>query len=178
MAKPKKTLDPTTIFLIAEQNHHASQHLAKAKSIGFEHDVTFPAVVISALSLEIYFKCLLVIETGTAPQTHDLRYLFNRLNPATQQKIRANYMPFMLEAQRVISESAIASGVAPPNVDFDFVLNLSRNAFNITRYIYEGIPAMSGWVANGIVFATRQAILEKHPLWQHMIVDPKVKVTN
>src|SRR5262249_3296105 len=48
-----------------------------------------PRIVLSAFSLELYFKCLLLIETGKWPKkTHNLRELFRMLPPVRQKRIK------------------------------------------------------------------------------------------
>jgi hypothetical protein len=58
-----------------------------------------------------------------------------------------------------------ASGRPTPKVDFDFVLSVSKSAFRLMRYLYEGLPPDTGWVADIILDGARHAILLKHPDW-------------
>jgi hypothetical protein len=60
-----------------------------------------------------------------------------------------------------------ARGEPAPIVDFDYTLNLSKNAFVLMRYIYEGFPGMSGGTAVGILVSARTVILERHPEWEN-----------
>lgn len=67
-------------------------------------------------------------------------------------------------------------GGTVPNVDFDYILEMSKNAFELMRYIYEGIPSQTGWIAGGIVDATRQAILEQNPTWDELVMDLQILI--
>jgi len=54
-----------------------------------------------------------------------------------------------------------------PTVDFDFVPNLSKDAFKVFRYIHEGRPPdEGGWLAHEIGVCARRVILERHPEWE------------
>jgi hypothetical protein len=73
-----------------------------------------------------------------------------------------------MTAGRMVSQSAKRVGYPVSEVDFDFVLNASRKAFPLTRYIYEqGLRGGEGWLADGIMEAARKTILEAHPDWAH-----------
>jgi hypothetical protein len=132
------TRDSATVFLFAEQYKHASNWLGQARRNGFEQEVRMPAVVCSAFALELFLKCLLILE-HRKPRGHDLRELFDSLSEDTRARIRNRFAPRLPEAQRMIKEIAVAQGIAPPIVDFDGILDISKAAFVQTRYIYEGI---------------------------------------
>jgi hypothetical protein len=159
--------DPAAIFLFAEQYKHASNWLALSRRNGFEHEVRIPAVVCSAFALELFLKCLLVIE-GRKSTGHDLRELFDSLSDDAKTRIRDRFAPRLPEAQQMIRESAAAAGVDAPHVDFDSILDLSKAAFVQTRYIYEGIAPGTGWAASGILDATRQVILDLKPAFAEL----------
>jgi hypothetical protein len=55
-----------------------------------------------------------------------------------------------------------------PKVDFNYVLNASRDAFTIMRYGFQGIPPGQGWLADTIVECTRNEILGRYPGWEKM----------
>lgn len=166
MKKAKNKPDPAAIFVVAEQYYRAAEHLGNAKRAGYAFDVRMPAIVCSAFALELFLKCLLAMDTGICPELHDLRHLFNRLPNPRQQTIRDRFAPHLDQASEYIFDSAQKAAVFPlPLVTFDYVLDMSRNAFPISRYIYEGLPGKSGWVAAGILDATRQTILSVHPEW-------------
>jgi hypothetical protein len=158
--------NPRQIFVVADQYRNGSKWLILAESNGWPHDVRMAGVTCASFALELFLKCLLAMEGKDVPDLHDLWHLFARLNKATQVKVRGNFEPYLMDAGRHIAASAKRAGYPIPTVDFDFVLNASRKAFPLTRYIYEGgLPGGQGWVADGILEAARKTILDAHPDW-------------
>jgi hypothetical protein len=47
-----------------------------------------PLAVLSALTTELFLKCLICIETGDTPRGHDLKELFDQLSVATRTRIQ------------------------------------------------------------------------------------------
>ena len=161
--------DPADIFVIAEQFRDASKFLILAREHGWQTDVAMPAVTCAAFAMELFLKCLLAMETGKVPEIHDLRHLFNRLGKLSQDKIRAYFAPYLPDVKEHVERQYLLGGQPPPPplVDFDFVLNASRRAFPLARYIYEsGLPGGQGWIADGIMEAVRKTILDAHTDWK------------
>jgi hypothetical protein len=162
----KRRVEPTQIFVVAEQYRNATKWIILAESQGWQPDIKMAGILCSAFALELFFKCLLIMQGSEIPDWHDLVHLFNRLEKNTQLRIRENFEPHLIAAGRMVSQSAKAVGYPIPEVDFDFVLNASRKAFPKTRYIYEeGLRGGEGWLADGIMEAARKTILEDHPDW-------------
>jgi hypothetical protein len=164
----KARLDPADIFVVAEQYRNGAKWLILSQTHGWPFDVRMAAVMCASFALELFFKCLLAMENKIAPDLHDLWQLFARLDKSTQAKIRGNFMPYLADTQRLIAAASECAGYPAPTVDFDYVLNASRKAFPLLRYIYEkGLPGGQGWAAEGILEAARKTILETHPDWGH-----------
>jgi hypothetical protein len=49
------------------------------------------AMVIGALTIELFFKCLVRIETGAVPWGHNLKQLYDALSPATRARIQQTW---------------------------------------------------------------------------------------
>ena len=172
--KPK----PLDIFIVAEQfrfagklatlvTHHPS---LKISQLAFAHDQNLPTatMVCAAFSLELYFKCLIRMEKKPYQTGHDLKKLFDFLGRRNQTKIKkywnANSSTVISDVQR----ESIAIGSQIPEVNFDYCLSVSKDAFNLMRYMYEsGIPPGAGWLGDVIVEGARQTILDRHPEWEH-----------
>lgn len=169
------SIDPIPLFLMAEQYRRASHYLVESEHRGYIKDVTMPAAVCAAFALELYFKTLVALDSGQTARIHDLRALFDKLAACRQQRIRDLFQPHLPKAQRYFDTSREASSSAR-TLDFDRVLEMSRNAFPDLRYVHEGWPAMSGWLAADILEATREAILEINPAWAHIAVELPVHV--
>src|SRR2546430_1479658 len=71
--------------------------------------IAMPSMVISAFASELYLKCLLLIERGSAPQVHFLDSLFSNLKPKTQARVRELWAELLLTPQEVRLRGAIES---------------------------------------------------------------------
>jgi hypothetical protein len=90
--RPKTNLDPRKIFVHATKFHEADHRLRNTVPPDRPEDVpkiAHPAMVLSAFASELYLKCLLCIEKGSAPEEHNLKKLFNglQLEPEDALKI-------------------------------------------------------------------------------------------
>jgi hypothetical protein len=119
-----------------------------------------------AFSLELYFKCLIRISRKSFEREHDLVRLFNLIGKRNQAKIRRyfrqNFSDVRAYLQRIYQESRFPV----PKADFDYVLSASKDAFVIMRYIYEGMPSDTGWLADDVLEGARKVILASHPEWE------------
>src|SRR3977135_3771278 len=101
-------LDPRRMFLLAEEFLRASRLLAQIhRQPDFPRDkwVPRPSIMLAAFSLELFFKCLYVLDHGKTVRqlrTHNLETLFKLLSPETQSKIREYFDP--AEGQMLIDD--------------------------------------------------------------------------
>lgn len=175
--KPQRKPTSVAVFTIAHQFFDASKWIVAGKRNGFQRDMGMAGITCAAFSLELFFKCLLRREGKPLPRAHDLKVLFYLLEPSTQAQIRNRSKPFIPAIRKRIAREAKRRGVACPKVNFDYALEMSRRAFEHTRYIYEGLPGGSGWIAAGILSATRKLVLEIEPTWRYArVVSPKVSI--
>ncbi len=166
---------PIHVFVHAEQFRAAAKFLATAPQAGFPLDVGLPIPVCSSFALELYFKCLIAMSGRSVPSWHDLKDLFDKLEPNIKAKVRAYTEPYLPDTKAFITEGHQKAGKPVPTVDFNFVLRASRGAFELARYIYEtGLPAGKGWIADAIVEGARKTILEINPSWEFVRTNMKV----
>jgi hypothetical protein len=160
MTTPKPKRDPAAVFATAEQfvrAHDCLLHEGIEKGL----QVPMPTMAIAAMTLELYLKCLALLEGKEAREdSHHLWKLFTYLNGATQNKIRRRADERIQRSKPTFRDQ---HGVVTVVTDFDKLLKLSANALKTSRYPYEGLPANSGWAAGSILFATREVILEMRP---------------
>lgn len=86
----KKQIEPAKIF------EHADcflQSLAVLRAVHPENihiavTLAEPLTVLSALTTELFLKCLICIETGGTPRGHNLKRLFDQLSVATRTRIQ------------------------------------------------------------------------------------------
>lgn len=173
MAKPSH--DPRLIFRNAEWFSISAAILRKVAPR--VRSAFVPSAVLNAFSLELYFKCLIAIETGKPPPTgHNLRWLFNRLNGGTKTKIKhyfdnppdqkeLNWRESLKNPPAYVPKEAL---VVP--YTFDNILDKSARAFSQFRYIFErgSYNSDAVWSAGYIVTCTRRVIVETHPEWDKL----------
>jgi hypothetical protein len=158
-----------SMFVVAERFHKASQILIQHVKAHADPDQGIAAVVNLAFAVEMYFKCLITLDTKEDPSwKHDYVVLFAKLTPETQSKIREYYDKRPLAAiQKTMSELMIANGdpEAANQFSFDSILTKSKDAFRNIRYIYQ-YPGYESFEAGDLVSCLKQAILDIHPSWK------------
>ena len=162
-------IDPHAIFIQASAFELATLELVQLFKQG-SRELEAPFVVNSALSMELYLKCLLHIENKpTQARGHEFVKLFGRLTPQhrteianhfEQEKLRHPVLLSIFAAERAGRISALQWGI-------NDVLIRSNEAFEKWRYSYE-LPI------NNMVYAgvqpvrdgVRKVILQIHPRWE------------
>jgi hypothetical protein len=152
-------IDTKQLFTQAEVLRGSSQILSKFVSTGMPQCV-IPMVVCSAFSLELFLKCLILIERGKPAGLHHLEKLFNHVDAKSRDGIRARYD--QLRAG-IDARFAKFQGPPPPKTDFDSVLQMSSEAFQNFRYAHEGMKVQKGWMADPIRDCVRERIIELRP---------------
>ncbi len=112
-----------------------------------------PYVVCGAFSLEVYLKCLFMIDKGKEPKwEHDLVTLFTELSPDTQTDIQAHFGDLVKGLPGEFPE------------DLDTILEMIRDAFKDWRYRYDGRGKTAQFVGVEIVIkAVQKTIWAKEP---------------
>lgn len=125
-----------------------------------------PAAIIVnlAFSLELYLKCLKIIETGSQPKKiHNLHNLYQSLSPGSKTKIENYYEEFIQSNPLAI---AVKSEFKDIKLDIDTALSEADKAFIEWRYIYEFRPKGFSTGVGDAVKAVRRYILELKPEWR------------
>ena len=100
-----------------------------------------PSVVNGALTFELLFKCLYLIDTGQNPsKTHDYSKIFSSLRPDTQQEMKAAFDTLI--HQRDMSDVTKIESTSGIKIPRDLYGNLQEGSkvFVDGRYVYEGKP--------------------------------------
>jgi HEPN domain-containing protein len=135
----------------------------------FVRDQNLPtaAMVCAAFSLELYFKCLIRIGRKSFDREHDLSKLFSLIGRRYRSKIKRYWNANSEIVRSYVERTFQDDGSMPPKVDFEYVLSASKDAFVTMRYVYEGgIETNKGWLADTIVEAARNVILDTYPNWE------------
>jgi hypothetical protein len=127
--------------------------------------VAHPAMVLSAFASELYLKCLLCLETGKIPQTHNLKALYRDLLPDTKLRIESLWDAGEKQPNRQKMLAAIRNLPDGKNVssDLQYALEKGADAFRELRYFYE--TERSIFLLTELPNHLRVVILEKMPWW-------------
>ncbi len=152
---------------------HRSANLLYEKADGPRTmDHIIPSYVLFAFSLELYLKCLAILDSGAQLWNHDLLGLYKQISPANQSRLKELYADSVrhgLEKRlhfKATLEEAGAQMVNPD--DLEAVLGESKSAFAQLRYIHEQ-PSKSNdgsgrrFVAGAALSASVKLIFELAP---------------
>ena len=177
---PSQALDPKAIFVQAVQFANADKVLRQQKLNAGMNAFNVPITVISIFAIELYMKCIIVMEnpsfTSDDIRTHELSDLFSMFSDNARLSIidRWNSSPFIKPAIRNLNkqiEKDIKEGRMKQEPGFKYTLQTdlvgalaeSRGSFERLRYIYEGRSTKFHiWGLPDILFGY---IAERRPDW-------------
>jgi HEPN domain-containing protein len=139
---------------------HALEYQRAAELLGksdYRHEVDAPWVTCCALSLELYLKCLLHLETTTYPYGHKLLDLFEALSPESQNRIEAHYLDFRQTKSKERPNQ--------PWYALRELLSISNKAFDDWRYSFEDRKKKLHFCAGVIIPCVKRVIAEACPLF-------------
>ncbi len=135
--------------------------------------VTQPNIVLSALTSELFFKCLICIETRLTPQGHHLDFLFHQLRPETSSEIthlwETHIVP-LREPQWKVMESSLSKGSKFCR-DLPGALKAGSRTFERMRYQYEPASQIGAFNLGDLPRILRRIILQKKPKWTNLALD-------
>ena len=149
------------VFTTAETFRDASEVISAAMHNGKTH-LGWAYAVMGALSLEIYLKCLLLIECGQHPASHNIKKLFMQLPSRTRGPLRKRHN------ELAINDPVFINVRERLNVatDLDSLLERGQNSFEIMRYPYdfalEDDTAFGFHILREVI---RLRILDLRPQW-------------
>lgn len=162
----KKPIDPFAIYLHACRFLWSEEHLRRTEDPQVMALIAAPSIVLSSFTSELLLKCILVLETGNAPATHDLSVLFRRVSPPVRQRIIDEWDKAILAQQEQIAFNEAFSGKCIPR-DLPSALDMCGKAFEGMRYIYED-PMKTNFYIIGLARILMSAIWEIKPDWKNM----------
>lgn len=131
-------LDVLGAFWTAEVNLKAANALGAAQDDTGDNDLFFTNSILTALAIELYYKCIFAIENkNKSIEGHDLKFLFDELSQPSRRSIRQHYK-LLLNKQwvRFIRKRLKQLGGLEDKMSFAFddVLDDSRHMFVCWRY--------------------------------------------
>jgi hypothetical protein len=157
------------VFLTAEAFNKSGRFL-RLQFPGILPSLFEPVIIVNrAFCLELYLKCLLVIEQKTPKWNHKLDDQFGDLTQANQNAIRKEYDAVLAEPDMLAEFKELRNAGKNPEELYDFVSLLadSSDAFQRSRYPFEPSHQLQGYRAVPIEIATRRVIISIYPRWDH-----------
>ena len=163
---PKTSLDPFKIFQHASRFHASDRRLRSTLTLHDIGVIAIPANVLSVFTSELYLKCLLCVETGIVPDTHNLKALFKRLRPDTRRALEDLWdadirLPHRQKVLDLIRTMAEGKNLRP---DLIYALDVGANSFIELRYFYEKQEAF--FLLDEFPNMLRKVILNRFPAWR------------
>ena len=168
MNKPQ--VDPFKIYLHAWKFLWSEEHLRRTDNPQVMAFVVPPAIVLSAFTSELLLKCILMLEKGDAPNTHDLKILFDQVSTPIQQKIIAGWDQTLPGKEKEFAFQESLSGRQIPR-DLPTALAVCGRAFEGMRYIYED-PMKTNFYLIELARILLGAIWEIKPEWKNIRPGP------
>ena len=175
---PLENIDPLHIYMNA-LGFHVSEDILGRLTLGpdmqLASQVTQPNIVLSAFTSELFFKCLICIETKLTPQGHHLDDLFEQLNEATKREIihlwETKIVP-LRDPQWKVIEADLSKGSKFCR-DLPGALEAGRRTFERMRYHYEPASQIGVFNLGDLPRILRRVILQKKPEWANLVRDIK-----
>lgn len=139
MPKAKKpTPDYRKMYQLAENYSEASRLLAE-QAKGKQWGCSAPQLLVDSFAVELYLKCLFVLDTNTAPpEKHDWEALFDALANYTKVAIREAFKR-IIASDPVLLNLNVINPEALRVTDFERSLAAAKNTFDKRRYLYEPV---------------------------------------
>lgn len=155
---PKPTPDCRKMYQLAEHYSEAS-HLLDEQAKGEEWGCSAPKLLVDSFAVELYLKCLFVLDTNIAPpfegrDGHDWQVLFDALAPHTKTAIRDEFER-IVRSDPVLPHLDVINPEARKVTDFNRSLAAAKNTFDQRRYLFESKPTGEWFYAHLLRAAIR-----------------------
>jgi len=127
------------IYQLAERYSEASRILDEQMKSD-EWGVSAPRLLVDSFAVELYLKCLYVLDTDSEPlREHDWLKLFEALGSHTRIAIREAFDRIVIE-DPVLRHLDVINPQALIFTNFDRSLAAAKNTFDKRRYLFEALP--------------------------------------
>jgi hypothetical protein len=184
--------DPKQIFNLARNFEWAAEALEHDASVRIANEAQkshrghwlqglWPMCVNRAFCVELYLKCLLLLDSAIEVRKHDYRALFDQLSSKTRNRLSVLHRQAFKETYGCDADAISSKLGMEVLVDIPDVLEKSKDAFELFRYIYEHPRPSNAKIlcAGGRIdfddfslptrieiVAVKKAILEFRPDWK------------
>jgi HEPN domain-containing protein len=135
----------------------ASDNMQLATTIGE------PAMVIGALTIELFLKCLICIETGNVPRGHDLKGLFDSLGEHPRTRIEDGWTNEIAKDRSTQWDHLETITGVKIARDLPTALTVASRTFERLRYSYEGNTADLQYYLQDLPELLGRIILDMRP---------------
>jgi hypothetical protein len=169
MVKPHlKNVDPLKIYMHAMGFHVAEDALGRLTlnpNQQLSSHVVQSNMVLSALTSELFLKCLVCLETTLTPKGHHLFELFELLKPDTRDRVVKMWNIYIVPKRSQMWDMIDQHHGGKIARDLPGALLASSRAFETIRYEYEPDSQKSEFNIGDLPRILRILILEKKPEW-------------
>lgn len=141
--------------------------------IGADCPTLQSGVVLSAFSLELYLKCLIILTGGKYPRKHTLIELFELLPEIIRTDVVAEFDRLMIAAPSAIRPDNAPDGNRLPSDHYSFqnCLSVMNNAFRNWRYLHEstGVESIEYYGHGPFTLSLERRIVAIRPGWAKWI---------
>ena len=118
-------------------HYSEASRLLEEQAKGKEWGCSAPQLLVDSFAVELYLKCLFVLDTNIAPlQEHDWEKLFDALLPHTKTAIREAFER-IVHSDPVLPHLDVINPEALKVTDFNRSLMAAKNTFDKRRYLFE-----------------------------------------
>jgi HEPN domain-containing protein len=163
-----QSVDPLLIFKQANCFYQALAILCNVEPENVQLAVTIgePVMVTGALTIELFLKCLVCIETGEVPKSHNLRGLFDKLSDTTRVRIQCSWDNDILMHRGAEWDHIEARTGQKIARELPAALTAASKAFERIRYSYEGNTTEVQYFLQDLPQLLRRVIVEQRPEWK------------
>jgi hypothetical protein len=123
--------------------------------------LTFVRATLEALTVEMYLKSLLLMETNEHRRGHDLYKLFKFLSPQTRDELSKAHDSYILKHPAFLADAKRNNYPT----DLESLLIRGRHSFLDFRYPHEIKGSKTVFGLHGLAVCIRQRITAIHPEW-------------
>jgi len=151
---PKATPDYKKMYQLAEHYSEAAGILGE-QARRKEWGSSGPQLLVDSFAVELYLKCLFVLDTNIAPlEEHDWQKLFDALLPHTKAAIREAFER-IVRSDDVLLHLNVINPKAVKVTDFNRSLAAAKDTFYRRRYLFEAQPTSEWFYAHLVREAIR-----------------------
>lgn len=159
--------------VLEEAGRHPVQKYGRARTIAFQRGdlsavpCAIPQIVNLVLSIELYLKCLLTLESVTFRRIHEIKELYGQVSAPRQKRIKELYEENFSRTNFTTDSRELA----PDRNLFNFeeVLTQLNKAFVQWRYAFERLSNKSTAGAYILCEAMRRAVIEVKQDWKPLV---------